>query len=82
MNRTLALTVTAALATGALASQGCYGSYSAFDKLHGWNGHATGNKIANSAIHFILLPVYGLFITGDIVIFNNIEFFTGSPVFK
>jgi uncharacterized protein DUF3332 len=74
------LVLLAALAT----APACYGSYGAFNAVHTWNGHATGNKIANSAIHFGLwvLPVYELTLLGDFLIFNNIEFITGNPVFK
>jgi len=69
----------------AASSAGCYGSMGAFHAVHGWNGHATGNRIANSVIHFAfwtVLPVYWLTIVGDVVIFNNVEFITGNPVFK
>ena len=74
------LVLLAALAT----APACYGSYGAFNAVHRWNGHATDNKIANSAIHFGLwiVPVYELTILGDWLIFNNIEFITGNPVFK
>jgi hypothetical protein len=68
----------------ALSTAGCYGSYGAFHALHGWNGHATSSKVGNSLIHFGLwiVPVYELSLVGDFIIFNNIEFLTGSPVFK
>ena len=73
------------LVAAALAAQpACYGSYGAFHAVHTWNGHATNSRVANSAIHFGLwvLPVYELCFVGDFLIFNNIEFITGSPVFK
>lgn len=74
----MALSLTAALATG------CYGSYGAFNAVHRWNGHATGNKVANSAIHLGLwvLPVYPICLLGDFLVFNNIEFITGQPMFR
>jgi hypothetical protein len=51
--------------------------------VHRWEGHATGNKIANSVIHFVLLPVtVGIVLPLDIIVFNNVEFFTGSRVFN
>ncbi len=64
----------------ALGSSGCYGSYAAFGHVHNWNGHATGSKVANSAIHlgFWIIPIYELCLLGDFLIFNNIEFLTGS----
>lgn len=74
-----------ALLLAALTAQpACYGSYSAFHAVHHWNGHATDNRVANSAIHFGLwiLPVYELSLLGDFIIFNNIEFLTGQPVFR
>lgn len=78
MKRLASLAVVAALATG------CYGSFGAFHAVHNWNGHATGNRIANSFLHFgmWIIPVYELTILGDLIIFNNVEFATGTPMFK
>jgi hypothetical protein len=68
----------------AISTAGCYGSYSAFEAVHRWNGHATDNKVVNSIIHFgfWVIPVYPICLFGDFFIFNNVEFITGSPVFK
>ena len=73
-----------AIAAGLAAQPACYGSYSAFHAVHDWNGHVTSSKVSNSAIHFGLwvIPVYELCLFGDFLIFNNIEFLTGTPVFK
>ena len=78
MKRLAPLAVAAALATS-----GCYGSYSAARALHRWNGHATKNKYVNSGLHFAMsvIPVYFLVAVGDFLIFNNVEFFTNKPVF-
>ena len=80
MKNLASLAFVAALAT----APACYGSYGAFNAVHRWNGHATDNRLANSFIHFGLwiLPVYELVLIGDFVIFNNIEFLSGNPVFK
>lgn len=81
MKRTLA----AALVAASLAVvPACYGSYGAFHKVHKWNGTATANKWANSAIHLGLwiVPVYELTLLGDFLIFNTIEHFTGDAVFE
>jgi len=63
---------------------GCYGSFGAFHKVHDWNGSATGNKVGDSAIHFLfwIVPVYPVLLLGDLIIFNTIEFATGDQVFK
>lgn len=81
MKRLAPLLVVAALAS---SNVGCYGSYGAFKTVHKWNGQATGNKYVNSAIHFGMwwIPVYELVLLGDFLIFNNIEFFTGTKVFN
>ncbi|MBK9036553.1 MAG: DUF3332 family protein [Myxococcales bacterium] len=75
----LALTATLAATAG-----GCYGSYGAFHKVHKWNGTASGDKWARSAIHLALwiVPVYELTLVGDFLIFNTIEHLTGDQVFK
>lgn len=77
------LSLAAVLAT-ALATAGCYGSYGAFHKLHGWNGTVSHDKWARSAVHLGLwiIPVYELALAGDFLIFNTIEQFTGDNPFK
>jgi hypothetical protein len=81
MKRLAPLALVAALAASQPA---CYGSYGAFRTVHRWNGNATGSSVVNSVLHFGLwvLPIYPLTLVGDFFIFNNIEFLTGSPVFK
>ncbi|MCA9676345.1 MAG: DUF3332 family protein [Kofleriaceae bacterium] len=61
----------------------CYGSYSGFHALHRWNGEVSHDKLARSAVHLGLwiLPVYELMLLGDFLVFNTVEFATGSPVF-
>ena len=73
----------APLALAAALAAGCYGSYSAVHAIHHWNGQITQSKYTNSLIHFGLwvIPVYELVAFGDFLIFNNVEFFTGKPVF-
>ena len=82
MKRIIPLVIAVGLASA--SSAGCYGSYGAFKTVHRWNGHATGNEVLNSVIHFGLwvLPVYPLALAGDFFIFNNVEFLTGNPVFR
>ncbi len=81
MKRRLSTAILALSLTTAAA--GCYGSNGAFNAIHDWNGQVTGDKWANSAVHFALwiVPVYELALLGDILIFNTIEHFTGSNPF-
>jgi hypothetical protein len=57
---------------------GCYGKYALFNKAHKWMGQI-GDKWINSVVHFVIsVPVFGVCLFADAVIFNVIEFWTGS----
>ncbi len=60
-------------------STACYGPFALTKKLHTWNG-TLGNKWVNELVFFALfvIPAYGLCTLGDALIFNSIEFWTGS----
>lgn len=76
MRRTLiALTLVSTLLLGS-----CVGSYRAFNGLSSWNTRATDSKWWNEVIHLGLwiIPVYEVVFLGDILIFNSIEFWSGS----
>lgn len=63
-----------------LLSSSCLGSFNAVRNLKAWNDQATDNEFVNNAIFWGLniIPVYGLFVAGDVLIFNLLEFWTGS----
>lgn len=57
----------------------CIGSFSLFNKLAEWNTHATGSKIVNGILGFILLPTaYPICMFIDTVVLNTIEFWSGT----
>lgn len=58
----------------------CLGSFSAFNNLRSWNEGVTNEKFINNLIFWGLniVPVYPLFFLGDTIIFNVIEFWSGS----
>ena len=58
----------------------CLGSFSAFNSLKEWNQGVSDNKFVNNLLFWGLniIPVYGLAFLGDTVIFNVIEFWSGS----
>ncbi|GLU43505.1 DUF3332 domain-containing protein [Allomuricauda sp. NBRC 101325] len=58
----------------------CLGSYNAFNNLRGWNQGVTNSRFLDNLIFWGLwiVPVYPLFILGDTIIFNVIEFWSGS----
>ena len=63
-----------------LLSTSCLGSFSAFNSLRDWNDGVSGNKFLDNLIFWALniVPIYSLFLLGDVVLFNVMEFWTGS----
>lgn len=59
---------------------GCMGSFNLTNGIYDWNENATSNRIANNIIFwaFLIVPVYGVSLFLDGVIFNFLEFWTGS----
>lgn len=58
----------------------CLGSFRAFNNLKDWNMGISESKFVNNLVFWGLniVPVYGLFFLGDALIFNVIEFWSGS----
>lgn len=74
--------VTAAILAMAIAMvslQGCYGKMGLTKKVYRVNGEV-GDKFLRSLVSwvFIIVPVYGISALADFVLFNTIEFWTGS----
>ena len=63
----------------ALMSSACFGPFNATRQVYDWNKDV-GGKWAQEGVFlvFAILPVYGLAMLGDAVIFNSIEFWTGD----
>ena len=57
----------------------CYGPFKLTKKLYKWNGNVEG-KWPREAVFLILtiVPVYPFAVLGDAILFNSIEFWTGS----
>lgn len=71
----------AALVASLLVLQGCYGSFYTTQELHDWIDDFE-NKWAEEGMFLLAVwvPLYGLAILSDVIIFNAIEFWTGySP---
>ena len=66
----------------AIAASGCYGPFNLTRRLYQWNGQV-GTKWEKEFVFILLawVPVYGLTVLGDAVVFNSMEFWTGkNPV--
>ncbi len=73
------LTMCLALSASVLFTS-CLGSFSAFNGLKDWNNDISDSKFVNNLVFWGLniIPVYALFVVGDVLIFNVIEFWSGS----
>lgn len=66
------------VATMAVMSVGCYGSFALTKKVYNWNG-SLGNKWVIELVYLVIsYPVYGVAGFIDSVILNSIEFWTGT----
>jgi hypothetical protein len=80
MNKMFKQVVIALLvATMALMSVGCYGSFNLTKKVYNWNG-SLGNKWVVELVFLAanVIPVYSIAGFIDVVILNSIEFWTGA----
>lgn len=55
----------------------CIGPFALSNKLLAWN-QTVGDKFVNALIFIPLIPVYGLTLIGDGLLFNTIEFWSGD----
>jgi hypothetical protein len=67
------------VATMAMMSVGCYGSFNLTKKVYNWNG-SLGNKWVVEVVFLAcnIIPVYGIAGFADAVILNSVEFWTGT----
>jgi len=66
------------LCVGLLATS-CYGPFNLTRRLHHWNGTVDG-EWGNEGIFLLcaIIPVYGVCMLGDALIFNSIQFWGGE----
>ena len=65
-----------------LLATSCYGPFNLTRRLYHWNGQIAG-KWEKEFMFLVLayVPVYGLTVLGDAIVFNSMEFWTGkNPV--
>jgi hypothetical protein len=75
-----------ALAAGlSLTFTSCIGPNNAFNSVGSWNSRLSDSKFLNELafLGLNIIPVYGLALFGDYLIFNSIEFWGGeNPISK
>lgn len=64
----------------AASMAGCLGHNALFNNVQDWNADLEGNKFVNQGVSFAfwIIPVYPLTLLADTIIFNSVEFWTGS----
>ena len=72
------LKLTTFLFAGMLLCSSCIGSFGLFNRVLDWNKDVTGNKFLNELIFIIISPAYAVCGTADLLIFNTVEFWSGS----
>jgi hypothetical protein len=74
------LRIGTALVAVSLVASGCYGPFNLTRRLYNWNGQIHQGKWEKEFMFLILawVPVYGLAVAGDALIFNSMEFWTGN----
>ena len=67
------------LALGLLAPS-CLGPDNLYHTVKNWNAQVSDEDWVNEVVFlaFIIIPVYGVAMFGDIVIFNTIDYWTGD----
>ncbi len=85
LSRRTLLTSSTVAGAAALASTGCWGGFNLTGVLYNFNDGVSSSKWVKWLVFLVLIiiPVYGITIFLDAIIFNTIEFYTGSnPVNK
>lgn len=66
-----------------LLCSSCVGSFALFNKEVGWTNTLTKSKFLNELVFLILSPVHVVCGVADVLIFNTVEFWSGSnPIAK
>jgi hypothetical protein len=79
MSKSWKLTALVVVLCVGMLTTSCYGPFNLTRKLHHWNGTIDG-KWGNEGVFLLvaIIPVYGICMLGDALIFNSIEFWGGT----
>lgn len=72
--------IVAAAASIMITQTGCFGSFALVKKIYEFNDGISDNKVVKTLFFYLLniIPVYGIASFLDIIIFNLVEFWSGS----
>jgi len=68
------------LATVAASTSGCFGEFALTRKVYTWNDNVASSRFVKTLVFYglTIIPVYEVAGFADLIIFNLIEFWTGS----
>ncbi|MDN2482897.1 DUF3332 family protein [Vibrio agarivorans] len=72
------LKTTAAISLLAITLTGCVGRNAVTGKVMEFNVEVVDNRYARAGVNLLLAPVYGITTAADYVVFNSLEFWTGT----
>ncbi len=80
MRKSIKAAVLAGLLVFGSLTTSCYGPFQLTKNLHHWNGTVTSNEWGQEGLFLVLniIPVYGICMLGDVLIFNSIVFWGGE----
>lgn len=84
MKRTAKIFMGIAMASTLIATTGCFGNFALTRKVYAWNDSLAGDDIQGKLVKSLIMwglniiPVYPISAFADMIIFNLIEFWTGS----
>ncbi len=67
-----------------LGMPSCLGPDNAYHSVKNWNAGVSDQDWVNEGVFLVLtiIPVYGVCLFGDVLIFNTIDYWTGDNVIK
>lgn len=74
------IAMTLILSLFAITNVGCFGKFALTSKVYKFNKEVSSNQFVQSIVMWVIyiIPVYGIALCLDVIIFNLIETFTGS----
>ncbi|NDV78012.1 DUF3332 domain-containing protein [Dysgonomonas sp. 511] len=78
MKRKFYMKTAALVLASSLLFSSCIGSFSLTSRFASWNQTIDSNRFVNAILFVVFIPAYMVTLVGDALLFNTIEFWTGS----
>lgn len=80
MNKLIKKSAAALVLGTTLVATSCIGPNNAYEQVHSWNSRLSDSKFVNELafLGLHIVPVYPVCMFGDYLLFNSVEFWTGT----